>query len=334
MANYYSTALGDYIGNEFQTSFTGSTNSTLTNIQENGSSLVYVSYSIGTKLTNCGYTQNDVDISTILQPLAGEHLYTNTASNNLAINYTFTVPDNVYSICILCVGGAGGPSNSRSTINNSSWFGGNTNSPITSGTNVICYAGGGSGTGQGGGTGNEYMVPPATTYTILTRALGGTFYSGGAGGTGTSGGGGAAGYAGIGGTGSATGTAGAGGGGGGGNTNRGGGGVGVYGQGSNGTSGGGGGSGGGNGAISTTQAGGLYGGGCAGGTGAGGGGALNYVNNIPVTPGATYTVHVGGSGKIAANNGGPGGGGAVRIIWGNGRAFPSTAVGIYNQALN
>jgi hypothetical protein len=331
MANYYSTALGDYIGNVFQTSFTGSTNSTLTNIQENGSSLVYVSYSIGTKEPGCGYTQSDIDISTILQPLAGEHLY--TSPTNATTDYTFTVPANVYSICVLCIGGTG--TNSRSYIVNSSWFGGSSVSPVVSGTTgVICYAGGGSGSGSGGGTGNEFSPNSDNTYITITRPYGGTYYNGGAGSGAAAGraGGGCAGYAGAGGAGGTTGTAGTGGSGGGGSTSRGGGGIGLYGQGANGAAGGGGGSGG----TSTTNTnGGVYGGGFGSTTNfGGGGGSLNYINNFSVTPGATYAVHVGNAGVINSGSSGRGGSGAVRIIWGSGRAFPSTAVGIYNQALN
>ena len=107
-------------------------------------------------------------------------------------------------------------------------------------------------------------------------------------------------------------------------------------------------------------------------SGAGGGGGLGWKNNIPVSPGTTYTVFVGRSGNgfgsntsgqasyfintstVAGNGGsgasgggytGDGGGnggsggqygggginqggrGCVRIIWGAGRAFPSTGTG-------
>ncbi len=330
MANYYSTTLGDYIGNKFQTSFTGSTNTTLTGIQNNDTSLIYVSYSIGTKIANSGYQQNDIDISNDLQPLAGEHLY--TSPTNATTNYTFTVPDNVTSICILCVGGTG--NFSRSYIGNSSWFGGTTTNPIVSGsTGVICYAGGGSGSGSGGGTGNEFSINSNNVYTILTRPFGGVYYNGGNGAAaGIGAGGGAGGYAGAGGNGSTTGTAGTGGSAAGGSTSRGGGGIGLYGQGASGTTAGAGGSGG---SSTTNTNGALYGGGFGSTTTYGGGaGALNYINNFAVTPGQTYTVHVGNGGTVTSGTSGRGGSGAVRIIWGNGRAFPSTSVGLYNQALN
>jgi hypothetical protein len=45
-----------------------------------------------------------------------------------------------------------------------------------------------------------------------------------------------------------------------------------------------------------------------------GGGGLGWKNNIVVTPGTSYPVQVGSNG-------------AVRIIWGAGRAFPNTNTG-------
>jgi hypothetical protein len=66
----------------------------------------------------------------------------------------------------------------------------------------------------------------------------------------------------------------------------------------------------------------------------GGGGGLGWKNNITVVPGQEYTVVVGRGGyrdtTMVASVGfcGPGGNGAVRIIWGPGRAFPSTNAGI------
>ena len=45
------------------------------------------------------------------------------------------------------------------------------------------------------------------------------------------------------------------------------------------------------------------------------GGALSYTNNVPVVPGQTVQINVGTSG------------GAVRILWGDGRFYPSTNTG-------
>lgn len=75
------------------------------------------------------------------------------------------------------------------------------------------------------------------------------------------------------------------------------------------------------------QRGGAYGGG--GGSTyhyGGSGGGLGWTNDIPVTPGNSYTVVVGDGGlpDTQWQYAGKGGGGAVRIIWGTGRAFPST----------
>ena len=67
--------------------------------------------------------------------------------------------------------------------------------------------------------------------------------------------------------------------------------------------------------------------------GGGGGGGLGWKNAYPVTPGNPYTVVVGngggiGSGPYGQSGGGTpaasGGAGAVRIIWGTGRSYPST----------
>ena len=66
---------------------------------------------------------------------------------------------------------------------------------------------------------------------------------------------------------------------------------------------------------------------CSGGPG--GGGGLGYKNAYPVTPGTPYTVVVGSGGAGGyydiAGRGGSGGAGAVRLIWGTGRAFPTTS---------
>ena len=189
-----------------------------------------------------------------------------------------------------------------------------TGSTVTYNSTVICRALNRSRIGDGGGDGGA-----------AGSSRGSTIWYGG-------GGGGAGGYAGNGGKGGSAGsasespTAGNNGGGGGGGANRGsggagalGGGVGVLGQGANGVAGtqalesngtpGGAGSGG---------VGRKYGGGAVGTSGsylANQGGALSYKNNVPVTPGQMVSIAIGGTN------------GAVRIIWGPGRAFPSTNTG-------
>jgi hypothetical protein len=62
---------------------------------------------------------------------------------------------------------------------------------------------------------------------------------------------------------------------------------------------------------------------------------LCYVNNYPVTSGATYNVRIGNKGGIATGGGSTSGGGAVRILWGTGRSFPSTNVSsTFNELTN
>lgn len=264
--------------------------------------------------------------------------------------YTFTVPDDVTSLCVVCVGG-GGSSGDYS----SSPVSGNPGGDSSFGS-VVVAGGGGGGLG-----GSPYTGGAGGTGTTFSSSIGGG--DGGKGGNGDlfaeGGGGGAGGYSGDGGAGgsaalfiSIAGAPGSGGGGGGGAGrdafstyfNGGGGGVGILGQGSSGAGGvpstssatsaaGKGGSGGADAAASTVSPfngnnGGLYGGGGAanvyGGPGAGGGGGLRYANNVTVTPGATYTVTVGAGGAAPGGNGGAGANGAVRVIWGSGRSFPAT----------
>jgi len=196
---------------------------------------------------------------------------------------------------VVGAGGNGGPSGGNGTAGG--------NSRLERGLTALVEAGGGAG-GQnrnGGGNGGAVVI--------------GSGGSGGSGGAGFDrngeesggGGGGAGGYSGNGGDGgsaanptSATsGQGGAGGGGGGGisNTSRGGGGVGILGEGASGAAGGQDSSGdGGSGGANGTFNGGLYGAGGAG-------------DGVEVSPG------------------GDGANGAVRIIWGTGRSFPSTNTG-------
>jgi hypothetical protein len=243
--------------------------------------------------------------------------------------YSWTAPADVTSVSVVAVGGGGGGgrnSDTGQTPGGDSYF----LSPST-----VRGGGGGHGvnafgtfTGDGGGNGG---------YSNTT----GNPFSGGGGAGGYAGNGG---YGGIGdGSGSTqvAGGAGSGGGGGGGGWASGGG-VGILGQGPSGAGssagaamGGGGGSGGVNGKTyidgsssnPLIQRGGAYGGG--GGSTyyyGGSGGGLGWTNDIPVVPGNVYTVVVGDGGlpDTQWSYAGQGGGGAVRIIWGSDRAFPST----------
>ena len=231
--------------------------------------------------------------------------------------YAWTVPAGVTSVCVVCVGGggragwcgAGGgglawrnnisvtPGQSVSiqvgrqgTNDGVSFFGGAT----SSGVNVVAapgqeypYASGGGFYGQGGGNGGGVGSGSAT-------------YAGG---------GGAGGYSGNGGNGNgnpygglysgSTGSAGSGGGGGGGGLYYCGGGVSIYGQGANGSH-----------VIDT------YGQGYGGGGSGGETGTNTYAGN-----------YGGGAGGKPGEPSGLGSSGAVRIIWGAGRSFPSTNTG-------
>jgi hypothetical protein len=183
------------------------------------------------------------------------------------------------------------------------------------GTNLLVAAGGGGAASAGstatsstGGSGSINNCVPGTTC-----------FAGGSGGnasssSSTGGGGGAGGYSGAGGNGGLNGAAGAsstgggGGGGGGGSSSNGsggGGGVGLLGAGGNGSGGGGG-------VLGTGGGGGS--GGTKGGNGTNSGGG----------PGGTY----GGGGGGADDTVGSGNGmqGAIRIIYGTGRAYPSTGI--------
>ena len=182
-------------------------------------------------------------------------------------------------------------------------------------SNTLVYAGGGG--MSGGGTGSSFGA----------GAFGGTI-GGGNGGNGAGfvttigggGGGGAGGYSGNGGNGGSggggadPGTGGGGGGGGGGRTGvtggtsdgGGGGGVGLLGQGANGAGGAG-----------------SPGGGGAGNTGRPGGGGSGG-NSGNAQYGGSYGGGGGGNDIVSSGYGSEGANGAVRIIWGTGRAFPST----------
>lgn len=225
----------------------------------------------------------------------GQAVYTTVGT------YSWVCPANVYSISIVCVG-AGGSGNYSAAASDSSFSGA-------------------AGTLTGGG-GYSYVGGSGTAFgSLSTGTVGGG--NGGNGGTGggNRGGGGAGGYQGNGGGGAnapyCIGS---------------GGGVGVYG-------GTGGGAGGGyynpsyeaaiggagvNGGSSggSSNSGGIFGGGagkCDGGYEyGGGGGGLRYVTSYATVPGNTYTVVVGGT------NTGNTGRGAVRMIWGVGRAYPAT----------
>ena len=257
--------------------------------------------------------------------------------------YTFLVPDGVTSIIALAVGGGEGGTNAlgfgRLGGDGGSLSYDNAISVSANELLTVVVGAGGAGitTGSQNAGGDSRILRSST---VLLRAKGGgsastnvgaTSYVGGAG---DSGGGGAAGYSGDGGDGGAVGdpptdgTAGAGGGGGGGvggqeifdfpnpgdiyaDLGFGGGGVGLLGEGSSGAGG--------------TSA--------NGGTGKGGSGGADGsvpVSGAYVSSGGNYGGGGGGGAYVLENSvvtfqeiGGNGAGGAVRILWGGGRSFPS-----------
>lgn len=243
--------------------------------------------------------------------------------------YSWTCPAGVTSVCVVAVG-AGGFDGLSGGSGSSAGSGGNlaygNNIPVTPGNTYTVKVGAPVGISDyatsrsyfistsalmaGGGQGTDANGSAVTT---TSEANAGTYLTGGGkGGNGggyLGGGGGAGGYAGAGGAGGAgspsTGANGSGGGGGGGGAasssggGGGGGGVGLLGQGANGTGG------------NTTGTGGT----------AGSGGSSGSA--IPTGGGGNY----GGGGGFRSTGVSSAGNGAVRIIWGAGRAFPSTNTG-------
>lgn len=264
--------------------------------------------------------------------------------------YSWTAPAGVYAVSVVCVGGGGSGNHGYGTDTAGGAGGGGgglgwkNRISVTPGQSYTVVVGsGGANTAAGGFSGNgtagsnSYFISETTVKGEGGKAAfnntggaGGTYVGdgGGNGGAGANSasfnpgsGGGAGGYSGNGGSGTrTTGNSGSGGGGGGGGGGGfmaagGGGGVGILGQGANGAGGtagpylepaggGGGGSGGANGTNGSTGTNGRNNaGGAGGGYGGGGGGAV-----------IQYDTATGGAGA----------GGAVRIIWGTGRSFPST----------
>ena len=236
--------------------------------------------------------------------------------------YTWTCPSYVTKVSVVCIGGGGGggagdPNAARCGGGGGGGLGWKNNIPVTPGQSytVVVGAAGLQGNYNNGSAGGDSYFIDATTVKgggggagnrYGGQASGGTYVGDGGGNGGLGGnysGGGAGGYSGNGGDGGmrdlggtgGNGSGGAAGGGGVATTSGGnGGGVGIFGQGSSGA-----------------------GGASGGGAGSGGSGGANGGSN-----GGTYGG--GNRGATYNGNGESAGGGAVRIIWGYGRAFPST----------
>lgn len=267
--------------------------------------------------------------SAVIPP--GEDVFTTPGT------FSWTAPAGITSVCVVAVGAGGGGGSSSSRCGGSggglAWRNNITVVPGNSYT-VVVGAGGGANTaggdtyfdttstvrGHGGPGGGTSTTQAGGSFTQGGGADGGGGVGGGT--TGRSlhahGGGGAGGYTGAGGdaVNNNTGEAGAGGGGaagndgGGSSSDRGGGGggTGIYGEGANGQPTG-----------TGTSGSGGGGGSPASGTGTNGGNE---------SAGGNGGFPGGGGGQRSSGSPGSGGDGALRILWGTGRAFPSTDVGI------
>ena len=247
--------------------------------------------------------------------------------------YTWVAPIEVTSVCVVCIGGGGG-GRWNTTGGNGGAGGGlgwTNNIPVTAGLGYTVVVGaGGIASGSTAVTGGtSYFINASTTVAGLggggasnaAGGTGGTYVgdgggNGGAGGGGSTdgaGGGGAGGYTGNGGAGAnapnpavAPAGSGAGGGAGGGGTSEDtgtgpGGGVGILGQGLSGL-----------GAVAGSD------------TGPGGAGSGGSIGSAVTGVGGLYGGGGSGADFTVTAGYGSGGDGAVRIIWGPGRAYPST----------
>ena len=306
-----------------------------------------------TEITVSAKDEHDqtTDFTFLFRPpaAAGQHVYANSGS------YSWTCPRDVTSISVVAVGGGGSGSDSSyyQQGGGGGGLGYKNNIAVIPGNSYTVQVGIGGGrggsvsnggdsfmtndqnevivAGNGGKSGNSDTTS-TSPYVGFTVHPGGTFVGdgggrGGGGGAyggpnGYNSGGGAGGYSGIGGNGGSgtmgtQHTAGSGGGGGGGGLlggnaySCGGGGVGLLGEGNNGAAG-------------RTASGGS--GGCGGGGGSSGGNGAQG-GHSPSKGGTGGQYGGGGTGQYAGgsrNAWGYGGAGAVRIIWGEGRSFPST----------
>ena len=261
--------------------------------------------------------------------------------------FSWTAPEGVTEVSVVAVGGCGGGvgGNAAGSGAGGGGLGWRNRVSVVPGQNytVVVGVGGALGNNVGGNGGTSYFIDTnvvagfggigGVANSTSTRSGGGfTGDGGGSGGDGgtrrsndsAGGGGGAGGYSGNGGRGGggvSVSQAGAGGGGGGGgyagsaDTAGAGGGVGIFGQGADGAAGansntdglgGQGGSGGGNGNLYGSTTGDRY-----------------NTSTVRATPGL-YGGGASAGDNTATNERNAGGGGAVRIIWGSGRTFPST----------
>ena len=270
-------------------------------------------------------TLNLRDYPIVFEVVQGQQAYTTAGT------YSWVAPAGTTSVSVVAVGGGGAGGAGTTSVGGQGGGGGGLGyknafsvTPLSSYTVVVgaggtLYTGNGEDSyfintstvaGKAGQTGGPGNTPTAGGF--FTGDGGGNGGAGGAGiptGDRGGGGGGAGGYSGNGGAGQqniSNGLDGSGGGGGGGSAGAGGGGggVGILGQGANGSGG-----------VRNVS-----------GAGGGSGGADGIINTTTTgTSGGAYGG--GGGGGTSTNAGADGTGGAVRIIWGNNRAFPSTNTG-------
>lgn len=284
--------------------------------------------------------------------IVGTHQFDNTPTGQQAYTsagtYTWTAPAGVTSVSVVAIGGGGGGALGLG-YNGVGLCGGGggglgwkNNIQITPGATyeVVVGGGGARGYGTGGTGGNSYFIGANLVLGAggqggsLSAGAGGIYVGDGGGAGGSSapqggnfrgtGGGGAGGYSGKGGDGAGpggTGQAGLGGGGGGAGARSdgqagsggGGGGVGILGEGASGAGG-----------VANADTGGK------GGSGGADGQAGQAHQGTAATAAGSGGAYGGGGGGAASNFGTeqsrPGAGGAVRIIWGVNRAYPSTDV--------
>lgn len=274
-------------------------------------------YSVTVAATNTqGYGGESDPVSLTLVPTS-QQAYTTAGT------YSWTAPTGVTSVCVVAVGGGGANGVGGNGAGGGGGLGWINNYAVTPGSSYTVVVGA-RGTGDNGGS-DSYFVSTSVvrggggggsgnagsnggTYTGTGGGNGGAGGQGG--GNGAGGGGGAGGYAGNGGSGGTSG----------GGYGGGGGGVGILGQGANGA-GGTGGSAPGNAGNGGGGGGGPGGGGPSGFGGGGSGGQDgNQSGGTVANSGGAY----GGGGGVVNGYGGVG---AVRIIWGPNRAFPSTNTG-------
>ena len=243
-------------------------------------------------------------------------------------SYTWTCPANVTKVSAVCIGGGGGGESDDMKAGGGGGLGWKNNIPVVAGqTYTVVVGDGGTQSAAGGNDGGDsYFIDVNTVKGGKGKGAdggGGDFVGDGGGNGGAhqtyGGGGGAGGYSadgnsesgGSAGRGSANGLTGGG---------AGGGGVGVLGEGSSGN----------NSAINNTY-GATMPGGIAGSGGSNGTSGTvptfnaGYSGGVTGGPGGNYGGGAGGcSGSPETKLAGKGGQGAVRLIWGEGRAFPTT----------